>query len=598
MRSSFFWKLASSSVLLILGATLIVALISDRILRDDIEHDLRASLDARVHMLEEIAMPALRGQALGDFEDRVRELGRVCNTRLTVLRADGTVLAESHRDPAGMENHLHRPEIAEAIERGSGRAERESETLGERYSYLALAVPSKDHPLGFVRCAVRMDDVEARLRGVRNVVLSVGAVTALLAVLFALYFTRRFTAPLTEMTESAESIARGDYERSARFEGGDEIGRLSQAFDTMTSQLQERLATITGDRNKVLAILASMVEGVIAVDRDERVVHMNQVAGSVLDVSPERCVGKRIWEVTRVIPVCEILDLVARTAQEASAECQIAADPSTKSPARTVELRASPLRDGSGALAGAVVVLHDVTALRKLENVRRDFVANVSHELKTPLTAIRGLVETLLDDRTMPEETQRRFLEKVRDQAARLSALVVDLLTLARIESNEQALLERRSLDVRGIVRECATRFAAPATGKGLSLETELPETPVIVRADEESLRQIVDNLLDNAVKYTPSGGRVAVRLLDLEREAVLEVADTGIGIEGRDQERVFERFYRVDKARSRELGGTGLGLSIVKHLSLALGGRVSLDSAPGRGSTFRVHLPVSDPSA
>jgi two-component system phosphate regulon sensor histidine kinase PhoR len=226
--------------------------------------------------------------------------------------------------------------------------------------------------------------------------------------------------------------------------------------------------------------------------------------------------------------------------------------------------------------------------------VRRDFVANVSHELKTPLTAIRGLVETLLDDQGMPQGTQQRFLEKIRDQSTRLSALVVDLLTLARIESNEQGL-ERRPLDVRRVARECAGRFSAIASERGLALDAELPGGPAFVRADEESLRQIVDNLLDNACKYTPGGGRVAVRVVESPGEVALEVQDTGIGIEARDQQRVFERFYRVDKARSRELGGTGLGLSIVKHLSLALGGRVSLDSAPGRGSTFRVHLPMLD---
>jgi two-component system phosphate regulon sensor histidine kinase PhoR len=596
MRSSFFWKLASSSVALILCATLVVALWGEHVAREDMLGDLHGSLKARAEMLKAVALPALRGEGMPDLEERVRALGGESNTRLTILRADGSVLAESERDPTDMANHLGRPEIIEALASGEGSAERESASVGVRYSYFALAVFRQRTLLGFVRCAIPLGDVEARIARLRNVAWLGGGATALLAVLFALYFTRRFTAPLTAMTENAESIARGDYERTVHFDGADEIGRLSQAFDTMTSQLEERLATITGDRNKVLAILSSMVEGVIAVDRDERVVHMNQIAGSVLDVVPQECVGKRIWEVTRVMPVCEILDAASRTAQETSAECTIAGDPSTKNPARILELRASPLRDGSGALAGAVVVLHDVSALRKLENVRRDFVANVSHELKTPLTAIRGLIETLLDDRAMPQATQQRFLEKIRDQATRLSALVVDLLTLARIESNEEAV-ERRPLDLRRVARDSAGRFATTAGARGLALDAELPGGPAFVRADEESLRQIVDNLLDNACKYTPGGGRVSVRVIETPGEVALEVQDTGIGIEVRDQERVFERFYRVDKARSRELGGTGLGLSIVKHLSLTLGGRVSLDSAPGRGSTFRVHLPLLDNS-
>jgi two-component system phosphate regulon sensor histidine kinase PhoR len=288
--------------------------------------------------------------------------------------------------------------------------------------------------------------------------------------------------------------------------------------------------------------------------------------------------------------VCEILDATRRSLREESRECRLA--PSSPGRGETVlELRASPLRDGGGQASGAVALLHDVTALRKLETVRRDFVANVGHELKTPLTAIRGLVETMLDDRQMPADTARSFLEKIRGQSQRLSALVTDLLTLARIESNEVPL-ERKLLDLRAVVREGAERFRVTSVRRGLELAAELPPEPVPLDADEESLRQILDNLLDNACKYTPPGGRIRVRVARADGEVGLEVEDTGIGIAPADQERVFERFYRVDKARSRELGGTGLGLAIVKHLTQSLGGQVSLASEPGRGSTFRVLFP------
>ena len=593
MRASFFWKLALSSVALILGATLIVALLGERVAREDLLRDLRGSLRARSALLAEIALPALRGEFGADQATRIGALGIASGARLTVLRADGTVVADSHMDPGEMGNHLKRPEIVMALANGEGSSERESGSLGKPYSYFALAVPSKDQPLGFVRCAIPLEEIDTRLRRLRNVILLGGGATSLLAVILALYLTRRFTAPLTAMTESAESIARGEYGHLAQFAGTDEIGRLSQAFETMTTQLEERLSTITNDRNKLLAILASMVEGVIAVNRDERVVHMNQVAGAMLDVVPEQCLGKRIWEVTRVRPVCEILDAALRTQADSAGECSIAGESSPSAATRSLELRASVLRDGDGELAGAVLVLHDVTSLRKLESMRRDFVANVSHELKTPLTAIRGMVETMLDDERMPEDTRTRFLERTREQSSRLSALVVDLLTLARIESNE-TVVERRALDMRGVVRESLARYRAEAGAKSIHLGAVLPDVPVIVHADEESLRQIIDNLLDNACKYTLAGGRVDARLSCDGGEVLFEVKDTGIGIEVRDQARVFERFYRVDKARSRELGGTGLGLAIVKHLTLTLGGRVSVESSPGRGSTFAVRLPLA----
>jgi two-component system phosphate regulon sensor histidine kinase PhoR len=257
---------------------------------------------------------------------------------------------------------------------------------------------------------------------------------------------------------------------------------------------------------------------------------------------------------------------------------------------QVIQLTATPLRDAGDEIGGAVVVLHDVSELRALEAVRRDFVANISHELKTPLTAIRGLVETLIDDDAMDRDTHDRFIEKIRDQSTRLTSLVSDLLTLSRLESGPGGL-RFEPMDLRETVAEsCRTQVHAAET-KHVALSSGLPENPVTIEGDAEAMRELVDNLVSNAIKYTPSGGRVNVRLFAENGHAVLEVADTGIGIPPEEQTRVFERFYRVDKARSRALGGTGLGLSIVKHVALAHGGSVSLRSAPGRGSTFRVQL-------
>jgi two-component system phosphate regulon sensor histidine kinase PhoR len=264
-----------------------------------------------------------------------------------------------------------------------------------------------------------------------------------------------------------------------------------------------------------------------------------------------------------------------------------------------IEMHAGPLTGGRGEVVGAVLVLNDVSELRRLEAIRRDFVANVSHELKTPLTAIRGLVETILDDPEMPVDVRQRFLERIEEQTQRLSTLVTDLLTLSRLES-ESSRREREVVDFRGVVDSSVRRLRGVAEGKGIHLETAFDGDALWVLGDEEQLRQMVDNLVDNAVKYTPEGGRVAVRLRAAteegtgQTECLLEVDDTGIGIEPRHQERIFERFYRVDKARSRELGGTGLGLSIVKHIAKDTGGSVSLESRPGLGSTFRVRLPLA----
>jgi two-component system phosphate regulon sensor histidine kinase PhoR len=260
---------------------------------------------------------------------------------------------------------------------------------------------------------------------------------------------------------------------------------------------------------------------------------------------------------------------------------------------QVIQTIAAPLRDAGGDLGGAIVVLHDVSELRSLEKVRRDFIANISHELKTPLTAIRALVETLIDDTDMDAETHQRFLVKISDQSSRLANLVVDLLTISRLEADESNL-EFESIDFRGPVGESYRTLLPHAEASQISVEPRLPDHPVTVEGDGEALRELVDNLLSNAIKYTPSGGRVQVRLIQEGSNAILEIEDTGIGMTAEDQSRVFERFYRVDKARSRQMGGTGLGLSIVKHVALSHGGNVSVRSETGRGSTFRVQIPLT----
>jgi two-component system phosphate regulon sensor histidine kinase PhoR len=322
------------------------------------------------------------------------------------------------------------------------------------------------------------------------------------------------------------------------------------------------------------------------VDRDERVVHMNAAAQAILGVEAKSVLGRRIWEATRVAEVSEALGDAMRQNRVHVSEARIP----TPQKDQVIQLTATPLKDASDQLDGAIVVLHDVSELRQLESVRRDFVANISHELKTPLAAIRGLVETLIDDRQMEADTRERFIEKIRDQSERLSSIVSDLLTLSRLESGPGGL-RFEAMDLRDTVAESYRAQVHTAESKHVDLVARVPNTPVSVHGDGEALRELVDNLVSNAIKFTPSGGRVDVRLAVEGSQVVLEVEDSGIGIPIEEQGRIFERFYRVDKARSRQVGGTGLGLSIVKHVALAHGGNVSLKSAPGRGSTFRVQL-------
>jgi two-component system phosphate regulon sensor histidine kinase PhoR len=349
------------------------------------------------------------------------------------------------------------------------------------------------------------------------------------------------------------------------------------------------MRTITEDRAKLLTILGGMVEGVVAVDRERCVVHINSAAGHILDVGAAASVGRPIWEVTRVRQVSEAIDGAIGDSAEVTREVPL----EIGAQERIVQLHAAPLVNGGGERVGAVLVMHDVTELRRLERIRRDFVANVSHELKTPITAIRGMIDTIVDDPEMPTDIQAQFIGKIQNQSLRLSLLVTDLLTLARLESTD-GILESERLDLREVVRRSADNFRANADAKKVDLTVDVPRDRVMVLGDVEALELMLNNLLDNAVKYTGERGRVNVELRAEGGDAVVAVADNGVGISPEHHDRIFERFYRVDQARSRELGGTGLGLSIVKHVCKAHSGTLTLESTFGAGSRFEVRVPLA----
>lgn len=366
----------------------------------------------------------------------------------------------------------------------------------------------------------------------------------------------------------------------------DEIGRLADAFKRMEAQLSERLERLGRERAELAVILSSMVEGVVALDAEERIVHLNEAAIRLLKLPPGTSRGDRIWEAVRSQPVLTALRRVA-DAEGALRPGRAAVELEQ----RFLELHTASSHDG-----GAVLVVHDLTELKRLEAVRRDFVANVSHELKTPVAAIVGLVETMLADDAMPPETRRHFLERTAEQTRRLSDLVTDLLALSRLEGQPERVAQE-PVSLSAVARAAVSVHRAVAEARSVTLEEEVADDVTVI-GDAEALRQAVDNLLSNAIRYTSAGGRVHLTLSRDANRVVLAIQDTGIGIERQHLQRIFERFYRVESARSRELGGTGLGLSIVKHVARTHGGQVEVESKPGAGSTFRIWLPVAEGAA
>ncbi len=589
MRSRFLLKVYASFAFLIITTAAIVGFSVAKRIQTESLRDLDDSLRSQAALLRDIAAEAFvdgsSSKAQGDFQ----RLGADLGPRFTAIRSDGVVAADSEKNPENMNNHAGRPEVVQAAEKGIGTTSRHSETLGLRMRYLALPVTEDGQIVGYVRAALSLQSIEERLDRLKSIVLLGAVLAALVGLALGWAFAQRITEPIRSMTLVAESLADGHLDRRVDVESEDEIGKLGQALNRMGREIRGRIEKTTEERNQLQTVLSSMEEGVIAVDSEERITHMNSAAGRILKISPEECVRRPLWEAVRVTQLIEIMRGALKESKESQGEICIPKD------SRDLQMvvRGRPLMDSKGGNAGVVLVFHDVSDLRRLEEVRKDFVANVSHEIKTPLTTIVGAVETVIDDPDMTEESRTRFLEKARAQSARLSAIVTDLLALSRVESGQDKL-EREPWDLRGPVNESIEAFGALAGQGGLRLEVATSSDPVTVMGVWETFREIIDNLLDNALKYTPEGGRVSVRLSQQDGQAVLEVQDSGIGIDARSQRRIFERFYRVDKARSRELGGTGLGLSIVKNTVSALGGEVSVESALGQGSTFKVLLPLA----
>jgi two-component system phosphate regulon sensor histidine kinase PhoR len=398
------------------------------------------------------------------------------------------------------------------------------------------------------------------------------------------YSVGQIIEPLSELTRHARAVSTSDGGWPAVMDAPDELDVLATAFNSMQRNLALRVDQIQENSERLQTILGTMTEGVLAVGTDKTILLANDAGRDLLDFATPQPVGKPLLSVTRARPVIEAVAQALHSPEPIVTEFD-APGPQR----RTLSLRATRLP--GEPCPGVMVVLHDLSELRRLENLRRELVANVSHELKTPLAAIKAYAETLRLGAVNDPEHNLAFVHRIEEQADRLHQLIIDILQIARLEQGQETF-EIVPVAIADVIEECAKQHAAAAGAKSIALCTELPPADVTALADEEGLRTILNNLIDNAIKYTSAGGRVTIRGQADEQGVTLEVEDTGIGIASKDQARVFERFYRADKARSREVGGTGLGLSIVKHLSQSFGGSVGLTSEPSRGSTFRVELP------
>jgi two-component system phosphate regulon sensor histidine kinase PhoR len=587
LRSRFFWKLYASYALLVLATTAVVGSLVHHQMSRSLLTEVATSLRDKTRLIEPYALRAFDESRPAAIETEIATLGRETGIRITLIRPDGSVVGDSEHDPDTMDNHGDRPEVVDAQTRRVGLARRYSHTLQEFMLYAAIAVRKDGQVRGTVRTAMPLREIDARLATMRRTIAAGALIGILAALLVGIAVARRITAPVAEMTTAAAAMRDGRYEARVRQLPHDEIGILGDALNRLGAELTRRIATMSHDQAQLRAMIAGMVEGVIAVDDRDRVLYSNNAACTLFGMDSGGGRGRTLWEVVRLAGLATLVGDARARGEPVHRELAVYRG------ATELALDAHATAFAVHGAGGVVVVLHDVTDLRRLERIRRDFVANVSHELKTPLTSIKGYLETLLDGALYDEQNNLRFLQKIETHVARLADLVRDLLDLAHIESREGSL-PLAPVDWRSVVDEAVRRHESAIERKSLTCTVQSTAEPVIVFGERGAMTHVIDNLLDNAIKYTPGSGTVSITLDRHGPLGELLVEDTGVGIPEQDRERIFERFYRVDKARSRELGGTGLGLSIVKHCVHAMGGTVHVDSAPGGGSRFVVRLPLA----
>lgn len=587
-RKKIMWRIYASFLLSAMTAFAAMAWYATQSLRWFHQDQVAAELLMDALIVTREASAILPETVPGAADRLCKELGRLMTTRITLILPDGRVIGDAEDNPVVMENHRNRPEIVAALKGATGQAVRFSDTRRQSLMYLAIPVRQGNTLIAVARVSRPLTVVDWSLHAIiRNIILGWSFIAILFAVV-AWLLSRRISRPLEDMRRVAERIAHGNLEARVARPDSEELGDLARTLNQMAAQLGERLGTITRQRNEQAAVLASMVEGVLAVDRDERILNLNHAAAHLLDLAPEQARGRSIQEAVRNRDLQTFIG--ATLAGTGPAEGEIVIYGNTE---RFLQLHGTTLTDSADHNIGALIVLSDITRLKRLETVRRDFVANVSHELKTPITALKGCVETLSETKPMDPAETSQFLAMMTRQVARMEALVQDLLSLSRIEfdaERKRVVLEPGA--IANILQRTVQSFTVAATAKSISLVVECP-AEITAPINAALLEQAVGNLLDNAIKFSVNGTRVLVSGRLTGSNVEIQVADQGPGIEKKHLPRLFERFYRVDQARSRTLGGTGLGLAIVKHIALAHGGTVAVVSEPGQGSTFIIRIPA-----
>jgi two-component system phosphate regulon sensor histidine kinase PhoR len=583
MLGSLRFRTAAAYVLLIVAAFAGLGVyVLDKV-EGDFRETIEEDLASQARMTRNLVQPLIEENEPPEvFDDLAKQLGFHAGARITIIAADGTVLGDSEADPATMDNHLNRPEIQEAIRSGEGESNRRSATLGSDFTYVATRITQDDAVVGVVRVARPSEAVDASVSDITRSILIAVAATAAAAALLSLIIGSTIMRPLGRLVGAARAIASGDLGQRVRPRPAGEVGELADAFNQMAQSLEDLIAAASQERNRITAALNSSIDAVLAVDAEGRIAFANLAAERLLFRSQGELIGNRFaW----IMPNEQVLDALRASREDGRRGAIVIERPNRQH----LQVITTPIIGGGEW--GALVVFHDLTDVKRVEQVRRDFVANVSHELRTPLASVKSVLETLqggaIEDRRAAED----FLSRANAEVDRLAQMVEELLELSRIESGDVPLAQR-PVDMGEILTEAVERVRPQADRQGLNLTCEVASDLPPIVGDAARLEQVTLNLLHNAVKFTSAGGYVEASVAFDGAAVIVKVHDTGVGIAPDDLPRVFERFYKADRSRGER--GTGLGLAVVKHTVEAHGGTVAVESEPGQGSTFSFSIPVA----
>jgi two-component system phosphate regulon sensor histidine kinase PhoR len=574
MKKTLFIRIFSGYAAVIVLLAAAVTAFAPPMMRRHYIAERAAGLEHMALLLESQVIPYLTGSGEGDLAALVTSYGHRTATRITVIDATGVVLADSEKEARDMENHFYRPEIQASLRGEERMSIRTSSTLKTEMMYMSVPLTAGGRVVGALRLSLFMKDLETLLDSLRSDLLKIVSVVTVVALILAFFLSRSVSVPLREVIDASKRVSAGGFDVTVSTRRSGEFRDFARSFNAMTGKLRDMFGEIRMQNEEIQSILASIREGLCVLDRDSRIVLCNASFRRLVKTdAPE---GRHFWEVVRSSVLGEVIRRVREDKSEAAAEAAIGA--------RTYFCNAAYL----AADDRLVVTLHDITELRDLERIKKDFVVNVSHELKTPLTAIKGFLETM---EPRANDENRPYLEILRRNTDRMIAIVEDLLVLSQLEARGLRI-EKSEVRVKPLAENIIKIFEKRAQEKGLTLALEAAADLPPIHADSLQVEGLLLNLVDNAVKYTDKGG-VTVGLGTRDGQLSIEVTDTGIGIDAAHLPHVFERFYVVDKSRSKKLGGTGLGLSIVKHIVLAHQGTVSVKSRVGEGTTFTVLLPL-----